>query len=309
MDSIERKNLTKILTLICAMLVSSVAFAYLANTVAGGLYYVLTELFSFSAYGEGILLHLLNMVIYIIQMSVPALLYIWVAGRIPLPFNCIRGKLSSTKLILFGLCAYSLSYVLSFIGGYFEAIFGLEGVNAELAAPTDALTLIISLVSVALLPALLEEFVFRKLIFASLSPYGAGFAILASALFFASVHSGAPGILYAFGYGVIFAYLVFLTGNIRYSVILHFCNNAYSVFMDYFQGIIPPQLYEKIAVLLNITLISAGLIAGAYLIGKREIFGKTETGGKEKFRALLSPVMLIYYFFVAILLAVDYLVR
>ncbi|MDD3430220.1 MAG: CPBP family intramembrane metalloprotease, partial [Oscillospiraceae bacterium] len=76
---------------------------------------------------------------------------------------------------------------------------------------------------------LVEEFVFRKLLYGALRPYGVRSAVLFSALAFGLYHMNLYQILFATVLGTIFALVVEKTGTIRYSVILHTMINGFTV--------------------------------------------------------------------------------
>lgn len=81
----------------------------------------------------------------------------------------------------------------------------------------------------ALLPAVLEEMLFRFLPLRLLRGYSSKAVIILSSLFFACVHCSLFQIPYAFVAGVIFISLDIMFDSIYPSVILHFLNNALSV--------------------------------------------------------------------------------
>ncbi len=81
---------------------------------------------------------------------------------------------------------------------------------------------------VAVLPAILEELVFRAYLYKKLIRFGEGPYILLSALFFAGYHANFEQALYAFVLGCWMAYMVCRTGTMVYGVLLHLLVNFYS---------------------------------------------------------------------------------
>ncbi len=81
----------------------------------------------------------------------------------------------------------------------------------------------------ALLPALLEELLFRYIPIKLLLPYSGRGAIGVSALLFALIHVNLFQIPYALLAGAIFGFLTVASGSILPAVVLHFLNNAVSV--------------------------------------------------------------------------------
>lgn len=80
------------------------------------------------------------------------------------------------------------------------------------------------LVMVILAP-LMEEFVFRKLLIDRTLRYGEKTAVLLSAITFGLFHQNLFQFFYAFGVGLLLAYLYVRSGKLRYPVILHMIVN------------------------------------------------------------------------------------
>lgn len=78
---------------------------------------------------------------------------------------------------------------------------------------------------VVILAPLMEEFLFRKQLIDRCRQYGEKTVILFSGLSFALFHMNFFQFFYAFGLGLIFAYLYTRTGRLRYSVLLHMLIN------------------------------------------------------------------------------------
>lgn len=95
----------------------------------------------------------------------------------------------------------------------------------------------LALVNYALLPALLEEMLFRYLPLRMLAPYSKRAAALVSAFFFALIHASLFSIPYAFAAGVIFMTVDIMAGSVLPSVLIHFVNNAASVLMIFYPEI------------------------------------------------------------------------
>jgi membrane protease YdiL (CAAX protease family) len=85
---------------------------------------------------------------------------------------------------------------------------------------------------IAILPAIVEEFFFRRIIFQYLYRNGNGFwtpAIL-SALFFSGMHNHLLSFVSIFILGIALAYAFYVTKNIWMSVLLHAAHNTISIF-------------------------------------------------------------------------------
>ena len=88
---------------------------------------------------------------------------------------------------------------------------------------------IAQLILIAVIPPLVEEFIFRGLFFGTYRKCGVLKAALMSGLVFGMFHLNINQFAYALVSGVIFAYMVEATGSIWSSVIAHFVVNSYSI--------------------------------------------------------------------------------
>ena len=113
---------------------------------------------------------------------------------------------------------------------------------------------IIALISHALLPAILEEALFRYLPMRMIAPHSPRCAIIVSSIFFALIHTNLFQIPYAFVGGIIFMALDLATESIIPSVIIHFINNALSVSMMFIPS--PAIVYLIYVLIAMITVVS-----------------------------------------------------
>lgn len=98
----------------------------------------------------------------------------------------------------------------------------LSGGNAQNAVASYAMdTNPIKVLFLVILAPLLEELLCRKLIMDRTRQYGEKVAVVFSGMVFALMHQNFFQFFYAFGLGVVFAYVYLRTGRLRYSVILH----------------------------------------------------------------------------------------
>jgi membrane protease YdiL (CAAX protease family) len=88
---------------------------------------------------------------------------------------------------------------------------------------------VLMLFTTAVVPAFVEEFLFRGLVLSNLLPYGRTTAIFASALLFGVMHQNVEQLLYATVAGLVLGYLYVKTRSIWVCVLLHFVNNFTSV--------------------------------------------------------------------------------
>ena len=118
----------------------------------------------------------------------------------------------------------------------FDFAFESMGYKAQGAVlPLDnAGYLVLNLILLAVLPAIMEEIVFRGVVLNGLrSKYGDVVSVLMAAGLFAIMHASLSQLVYPFIMGIIFGVLVLRTGNLLCSIIVHFLNNTIVVVMQY----------------------------------------------------------------------------
>lgn len=137
------------------------------------------------------------------------------------------------------------------------------------------------LVAMALIPAFVEEFVCRGLIFHGLKRRNPFWAIVISGLFFGLLHMNINQFLYAFVMGMCFAMITYATGSMWPAMIMHFIYNAQSVILSHFimkyasdmleasQSVAVTGEVDKSAMLMANLIVYGGLLAvaavGVYL--------------------------------------------
>jgi len=129
-------------------------------------------------------------------------------------------------------------FLLSGTLNYFELFLTKIGLGSS----ADAIELnslgdyLISLVSLALIPAVCEELMFRGVLINSLKHKGHIFAIVFSSLMFAIFHFSPSQLIYPICFGLIFGIVFLRTNNIIFTILLHFINNALSLSIQYFSN-------------------------------------------------------------------------
>ncbi len=122
------------------------------------------------------------------------------------------------------------SIIVNYFSAIVQAILGVEfNSNMNDTKLSGFGSIIIICLSVAVVPALLEEFVVRGVTMQPLRKYGDKFAIIVSAFFFSILHGNMLQIPYTFVGGLVLGYLAIKTKSLWPPMILHFVNNFYSV--------------------------------------------------------------------------------
>ena len=178
----------------------------------------------------------LYMGVYVFALLVPSLVVALCCKRNYNPFSPTKpvgiGFTFFAILAAIGLCMFT-----NIINSYILTI--LSELGAEIPEPPQMMeptltSLGLNLLVMAVLPALLEEMIYRGYILRTLRPYGNVFAVVISSLLFGLMHGNLRQIPFAFIVGLVLGLLYVLTDNIWLSITVHFANNAISVLMEYF---------------------------------------------------------------------------
>lgn len=148
-----------------------------------------------------------------------------------LPFGTTYNTKASIFLTMFLIPVMLItSTAINFISVIVQEILGLQFTSGLENLETNGIKgFVISVIAMAIIPAIVEEFSIRGVVMQPLRRYGDGFAIVASAFIFSIMHGNMAQIPYTVVGGLYLGYLVVATGSIWPSIFLHFINNMYSV--------------------------------------------------------------------------------
>lgn len=114
---------------------------------------------------------------------------------------------------------------------------GLNVNGVSLPAADGTAGLLLNVFTVAVLPGVCEEFVFRGGLLSSLEPQGTRRAVWISALLFALLHGSVVGLPSQLLLGALIAWLVIYNHSIYAGLIYHTVHNAASVIIDYLNSV------------------------------------------------------------------------
>lgn len=203
--------------------------------------------------------------------------------------------------------AYLNYYMISFTD---YAAFAEENLWVDTYDTPHAI--VMSFVTMAIIPAFVEEFLFRGLIQTNLRPFGRGVAIVGSAVLFGAMHQNIQQIFYATVAGLVLGYLYEITDSIWCGILLHLMNNAFSVFETAITKQLNPEFAERVCTLAEGVIFGVGAICLIWMICRRRqeidlsqgCFGRElpqasgytacELDGKRKIRLFFSPLMITF---------------
>ena len=116
------------------------------------------------------------------------------------------------------------------------------------------------IVSYAIIPAFVEEILFRGTVCKSLQIYGKGTAIVISATLFSLMHTNIEQLLFTFIAGLFFGLLYVETKSVKMPILLHFINNFISVIREILYQNATPKVYETFSSLADLLILIVGLI-------------------------------------------------
>ncbi len=153
-----------------------------------------------------------------------------------------KKKLGVGNSISFFFIACFMMIAGSIIGqladAFLQSVFDVE-TNDALTETANSMSLPIQIIFFVIIAPIGEEFVFRKLLLDRTAKYGEGAAILFSGLTFSLFHGNIMQIFYAFGAGILLAYIYVKTGSYIRCVLLHGIINALF-------GVVAPAFFKYI---------------------------------------------------------------
>ncbi|MBQ9862250.1 MAG: CPBP family intramembrane metalloprotease [Clostridia bacterium] len=207
-------------------------------------------------------LMLVNMMIYVVCLAVPAVAVALIGGYRRNPFASKRVSGGVLGVGVVGGMAISIfaNVAASWIMSWLTAFGVPEPEMPDMLQPT-LISLALNIVATAVLPALIEEMIFRGYVLGILRPHGDGLAVVLSAVLFALFHGNVLQIPFAFILGLVLGYLMVQTDSIWPAVLLHFSNNLMSVLLNFFGKCFPGQE----VVITTVTFVAVAAIGAVVL--------------------------------------------
>lgn len=125
------------------------------------------------------------------------------------------------------ICGIPIALLLNYIAGL------ISGAGADSADDVNTYPVIMALIVFAVVPAVVEEFVFRGCMLGAYSKVDVKAGILISSLFFALLHFSFGSVLYGFFFGLLFAVVRLATDNLSYTIVMHCLFNSINVLLSY----------------------------------------------------------------------------
>ncbi len=163
--------------------------------------------------------------------------------------------------------------------------------------------------TLALVPAFCEEFLFRGLVCAQLMRYGRATAVIGSAILFGLMHGNFGQFFYTTMAGIMLGYCYVETRSIWPGVIAHMLNNLTGFVAEGWYNNLPEARASLYDAMLCLAIVFAGLLSLAYLWRTRRQgggilgLGATRAPGEdgvslptgEAVRGFFRPTMVVYF--------------
>jgi len=207
----------------------------------------------------------------ILAMGIPFAVY---AASIHIPFRrAVPLKMPQLSIVIpAAFICLGASAVAAVSSSVIQAILSNIGLyapgNVE-PMPVEQTTSVLYLINSVLLPAFLEEFIFRGIILHSLRRFGDGFAILISSVLFAAAHGNIIVFPVALIVGLCIGYFVVRTGSLWTGIIVHFCYNGMSIFLNELSSAVPYESMLFVDALVTALYLVLGLGSLVYLTRTR----------------------------------------
>lgn len=165
--------------------------------------------------------------------------------------------------------ALGIPCILGVVGISFLTNFIIESLGGSVEQISTEPHFVESILSLALVPALAEELLFRYLPMKMLYPTSPRLCVLLSAAMFSAAHMDVQIFGYAFLAGVVFMVADIAAGSVIPSLIIHFINNILSVSFVYFGD----EPAFKISIIVMFSLLFACSVA-VFVIKRKRIIPK-----------------------------------
>ena len=175
-----------------------------------------------------------NLAVYALTLLFSALIFVYLQKPVSLKQKgraCISAPVFLCSMpIVFGIAVFGV--FTSVLINLFLQIFGVSSSFAP-EFPQKAPESVIFILSFVIIPAVLEELIFRKIFLCQLSEFGNRFAIITSAILFAMSHRNLSQMFPAFLFGLVAGWLVIKTKTVWIGIFMHLLNNGLAAFVSY----------------------------------------------------------------------------
>lgn len=268
--------------------------AALALVVQGAMYVVFSMMMtSLSPDRTGWLRFVLLAVFSVLLNVLPAVLMHCIAGKpgdneIRLTRIPEKPKRSDKATVTAGSAALVFA-----IGLLYEKVFPSVTSDIPVSVDTPIYMHILMIVSLCVAPAVCEELLFRQVIASHLAVAGKTSAVIASAILFGLAHFSAAMFPYAFFAGILFGWVYFRNGNVKYSMVAHFICNFTSYLFACAKEVMTDGAYSTLEIVTLVAFLAAALLLSLIdTRGTSDAFKRSDEHADAG--AIITPLLAIY---------------
>ncbi|MDD5924289.1 MAG: type II CAAX endopeptidase family protein [Clostridia bacterium] len=247
---------------------SGLMLVYLIITVVSSVFSVFNlDSFLDLTSGSGtLMLYVLNGIALTISLPIGAY-YICHTSGTSLSDVIITKRIGFKKTALYVFAGLGVCMFANFLVEFLSIIGIVFGVDIASGTPQDfyygnsPVYFFLTLLSISIVPAFVEEFIFRGAILGVLRKHGDGFAIIMSSILFGLLHGNFVQTPFAFLVGLALAYLTVCSGSMIPAMIVHFVNNAISVVFSVFEANSNEILFSALYMIICSLLIIWGIMS------------------------------------------------
>ena len=265
---------------------------YMALSLFAGVILLFLQTFTVteSLIPDAYLRRIAAIVFSVLRLYVPALIFMRMqrsAGAEPVKLPKM-GSLSVKNKIALSFAAFA--FIFSF-GMMYSAAFPSAASSFD---DKNIVSALITVLGSAVVPAVFEELLYRKLLCAELTIHGGVFASIISALLFGLAHFSFYTFPYAFICGLVLAFVYLRTGSVKYTVAIHFANNFFGYVCAYISTKMNPLDYGNamLLVMLALGVMALGAFFAIFPDMKNSEFAEDKAGAPSS--AFLTFPMVVY---------------
>lgn len=285
----------------------AIILSFIFLIFAMGILYVIAEIFtSHSNINDDfdgldpVIYYLINSIVAIIASVLP--FYISSSSMNSKISDLIQFKTFDKK---FGLACIGIGMMTCVYANFaaYSLLFNLNSIGLyphipDLPYDNNTASIIMYIISLSIIPPLVEEFAYRGIVLGSLRQYGDGFAILVSSVLFGLMHENFGQTPFAFIVGLILGFLTVRLNSILPAMIIHFLNNFSAVILTIIEKNFGSYYQTLVQNLFSLTLILIGILCLIYILNKDKNFFSIQRSTsalnlKQKFKAFSSSAAMI----------------
>lgn len=218
--------------------------------------------------------YFLSIITSLVSLVIPAFVFSKIVGVESDESFRVKGKTVSAFVPVFCLC-----HLFTTLASVFSGIisnFMLPGTAEVYASYTGVVSqsfniyeFIVSVLCTAVFVPMVEEYVFRGVLYSYLKRCGISFGVIASAVLFGIAHTSPTQSVYAFVFGMLSALLFEITGNLKTSIAFHAVNNFITLALGYVMGSVSEGMFNIISSTYLLVFSGFG-IYGMYVLCKKD---------------------------------------